>query len=425
MVLEKFKKWDINFLFFLGSILLFQLPPFYPLLMHIALLNSHSIARYILLYLVTYVLIKKRNKTLIPINKMSISIVFFFISQSLSLIPAQNWESFFSLYNRLIFGIAIYFVGLFFFNTKKRVTLLLSSLVISVAINIVYEAFIYFFPDLFNKYFIPILYEPYLDVVNNYYFLHKLFMDIFNPAFAALILYFIITYRKVSVRVFLIFLLICLIFFSIVSNFRTHLTMLTFSFISGLLLILGRRKILLYGGGLIIGVFFLYSILTNYISVTTIDRLFLPQRSDIATIDSRFTMWMKSVDMGFSSPIFGVGLGNFYDNYPKKSTLIFSLFDWKNVAEKVVLIDPHNIFFATFAQSGLIGIGALLFMLFTFVSNDIALFRKKSLMMSTTALTFWSLFIYSLLNPALSLQYFALFWVLRSILATNPKGTKN
>ena len=104
--------------------------------------------------------------------------------------------------------------------------------------------------------------------------------------------------------------------------------------------------------------------------------------------------------------------------------LILSIFDWKNLAEKVVLIDPHDIFFSTFAQSGFIGITGLMYMLFIFISTDIACVRKKDYLVTLVALTFWSLFIYSLLNPALSLQYFTLFWVLRAIIAVSVKTAK-
>jgi len=345
----------------------------------------------------------------------NIAIAIFVVTQSLSAITAMNWVSFIELANRFMFGIIIYVVGCYFLKSKKAIWIMLLSLFASIVIITIYQFIIFFYPSQFNRYLLPILYEPYLEVIDNYYALNKLFVDIFNPAFGALILFLFYFYRNFVKRIGLIVLFGSLIFFSIVSNFRTHALMLITSVIFELFILFrGRGKIPVVM--VLMGIAMISIATFNLISQTTIDRLFLPTISDYATLSSRTEMWALSTEMGLSSPLFGVGIGNFYDNFPNKKIFKNSLIDWKNAEERVVIIDPHNIFFSTFAQTGFLGLFALIFMLFTFIKNDIQFFKENDLMFTTISICFWSLFLYSLLNPAISLQYLTLYWVLRSSL---------
>lgn len=416
MKFQKISSFNLHFSLFISAFFIFQIFPFYPLYFHISALSSHSIARYLLLYLLAYVIFKTwKSQDILQNSMTNIAIAIFVVTQSLSAITAMNWVSFIELANRFMFGIIIYVVGCYFLKSKKAIWIMLLSLFASIVIITIYQFIIFFYPSQFNRYLLPILYEPYLEVIDNYYALNKLFVDIFNPAFGALILFLFYFYRNFVKRIGLIVLFGSLIFFSIVSNFRTHALMLITSVIFELFILFrGRGKIPVV---MVLAGIALISIVTfNLISQTTIDRLFLPTISDYATLSSRTEMWALSTEMGLSSPLFGVGIGNFYDNFPNKKIFKNSLIDWKNAEERVVIIDPHNIFFSTFAQTGFLGLFALIFMLFTFIKNDIQFFKENDLMLTTISICFWSLFLYSLLNPAISLQYLTLYWVLRSSL---------
>jgi len=116
-----------------------------------------------------------------------------------------------------------------------------------------------------------------------------------------------------------------------------------------------------------------------------------------------------------SYPLFGVGLGNYSEYFTKEITdLRFSTVN-KNITSGSIQVydDPHNVFFSFFAETGFFGLTTLLIILVFFSKQDLLIFFKKNksqndLLRIAFLLSFWSLILYSLINPANSMRFYFL-----------------
>ena len=128
------------------------------------------------------------------------------------------------------------------------------------------------------------------------------------------------------------------------------------------------------------------------------------------TITSRVAKWEKSMEMGISKPIFGVGLGNYYDyiDFSMKQTLT----PFENVRKEFELAShyPHNIFFVTFAETGVFGLGSLMLLFLYFVRQDLTSLSKRNGFEKAFIIGFWVLIAHSLFNPVATVKFWMTFW---------------
>jgi O-antigen ligase len=117
--------------------------------------------------------------------------------------------------------------------------------------------------------------------------------------------------------------------------------------------------------------------------------------------------------MGLSSPLIGVGLGNYYDNLPSEDQKSYSANPLETALFNAASTDPHNIFFRTFAETGGVGLSAFILLLLYFLKNDLYLLKEREDLSKALIISFWTLFIFSVLNPSLNIGYLSLFWLLR------------
>lgn len=362
-----------------------------------------------------------KAKTIQP-SKTNILILLYFVGQSLSIIHASNIQAFFTMYKDLIFGIVIYFLGINLLDTKSKVNIAIQLLVVTVGINLLYQLFLYFQPDLFGSIIKPFLYEKYLTVLEVNEAREKYFIEILDLTLMPILIYLLCSKNVLQKAIILILLLISTIL-AFLSNFRTHLLLVMGSFLLTIPLVIKSQifRILSIIFAFIF-VFAIYSTLYNRISYTTLDRFLLINTEEVSTLTSRLTMWKEAYKMGLSSPITGIGLGNFYDMYPYKSPIRASIFDYKNELEKITTTDPHNIIFATFAQTGTFGTLTFLTMIAFFLYKDYKRFRNpEDNRPKFTILSFWLIFAHSLLNPGNTFIYYSLFWFLRALIDTDLK----
>jgi O-antigen ligase len=158
-------------------------------------------------------------------------------------------------------------------------------------------------------------------------------------------------------------------------------------------------------------------IATNTVGFSYMDRLLLRDKTeDVFTVNDRFKKWQEAFKIGSEHFLFGVGLGNYTIYLPAREKRVL----FGTVQEKITkegLLNPHNLLFFTFAETGIIGLGTLLIILFFFIKIDLAIFKKKSKEFShTLIISFWCLFLYSLFNPTTQIAYNALFWYLRAMI---------
>jgi O-antigen ligase len=212
-------------------------------------------------------------------------------------------------------------------------------------------------------------------------------------------------------------------FISFVSNFRVRFLVSLIGLIGYFLFInpfkgakLKTMTILLLIGGMI---FFTYKTMIRLQGFSVVERFFLEDKTeDVNTIRFRIGMLTQAYDIGLKSPIFGVGLGNFYDNLPlfgKKN--IYTISPLKTKDNLSLLQHPHNSLAQTFVESGLFGLLAFLLLLGYFVKEDVEiLFGKENNLEKALIVGFWSLFVYSLFTPPQILVYYVHFWLLRILI---------
>lgn len=102
------------------------------------------------------------------------------------------------------------------------------------------------------------------------------------------------------------------------------------------------RNILFF---VVLAVLFFYigiNITTSFMRYSSFKRLILENKEDVQTIIARIYFWNKAIEMGLSSPLLGIGLGNYYDYFPKKITK--SIIGNRDEIAKMTLIHSHNIF---------------------------------------------------------------------------------
>jgi O-antigen ligase len=404
-------------------LLIFRLPPFYVLPIKRYFLISHSFASVVLLFLFVFIIFKKiKGRSKQNTDILHFLIIFYLFAQTLSIINVISLKEFLGVYKDITLGIILFFVANQFLNTKTKIIKAIQIIIFGTVVNIFIQTIIYFdFPIQF-LYLKSFFYDKYIFFTELQVSRFRFFIDSYDGALIPFILFFIIKEKKLFRKFFLILIILLVLFFSVISNFRVLLIVSILSLSTTIFSIVNIRKktILL----ITILVFTTLSI-ANITSIeltgrSTINRLLLEDKEDIQTIKSRFNFWHQSVKMGLSQPLFGIGLGNFY-NYLYKGTSYFSTNEYEKNLLKITSSHPHNIFFASFAETGFLGLFSLLLLLCYFIYFDFQVIKKHNNLINITVISFWSLFFYSLVGPKIVVQYLSLFWLLRSILYLQSK----
>ena len=407
----------LNLYLFSLSILLLRLPPL-SILFNNPFFNSHSIARYLLVSLLfsgLYLIYIKRLRFQIN-NKLFAIILFYFIAQSISIFGASNIQAFLLTYKDLVFGILVYIVGHFVIRSKKDINFLMLILLISVVLDIIYQFIIYFYPSLFRSLIESFIYAKFLQVFNVNLARQKYFIDIYDTALIPIIVYLLIEYRKIAFRLLGILQIVLISFFAFVSNFRVQLLMLIISIIGTTVILKGRARRTTFILICLTFLAFMYLGLFKFGVPNSLDRVLFPEQFDYLTIESRINFWQESTEMGLASPLFGMGLGNFYDALPYKNIVKLSLFDPRNQHEAVTLTHPHNLFFGVLAETGFLGLVSIILLVGSFAYFDWQGFSRGEKITKLLIVSFWSLFSFGLLMPPNTLAYMSLFWLLRAMI---------
>lgn len=206
---------------------------------------------------------------------------------------------------------------------------------------------------------------------------------------------------------------------SFLSNFRSRILMLIFSFIMSFVFLtkkkLGQKFIIFF---ILISIgYFSYTILNYNFKFSFIDRFALTdKKEDVNTIGYRWNNIVVSEEMAQSQPLLGVGLGNYYDNLPSGKKNFLSLSNWQNKEAQIASTNPHNIFAQILSELGFVSLLFYLIMISYFAISDIKTLFKQDNFPKAIIISFWSLFMYSLFNPTTTLTYNSLFWLLRALI---------
>jgi hypothetical protein len=407
------KKIDNFFLnLFLLSAFFFKIPNFYILpFLRISFLTSQALSRIILIFLFFKVYFFNRkifnelkNKTIFWL------IVFLFVFQSISIIPAINIPNFWARYKDAIIGFVSFFVFCFYKKGHKKI---INVFLLSVFINAVYQ-FLLIYSDNIKELLSIIIYQKHFDLV-----LAKLENQgrLYIDSYDEILIPFLFLENNFSWLIKM-FLLSLIFLFSYISNIRSRILMIFISFFLSLFFIkkIKFEKIFaVFFIVLIIG--FLASQFSFYFfKESFIDRIFFPEEStDIKPIDFRKNQFFKSLDIGKIS-LFGAGLGNYYDNLNTNEKIGKSLLSRFNLLNQGSQEYVHNIFGLIISESGYFSFFVFLLILLFFIKNDFKILLGDDDYKKTIIISFWSLFSYGLFNPIVPGSYQFLFWGLRGLL---------
>lgn len=401
------------------SIILIILPPFYLFPIRSLFFTSYTAGSLLLVFLFIYINLDGNHSLKPDMTVFLISL--YLLAVSLSVINAINISSFLSLLKNIYLGVMVFFISRHLLNKKGLFSLIIKAIYISTILNCFYQAVIFFRIEPLFSFLNTGLYDRFFDYVLLQADNGKYFGEIYNFSFIPILFYGMFHSNKKLIQVVSFLLISLLVYFSFVSGYRTIVLVVFFGVLSSTLVHYGRKFIRPFLLTLVIS-FILYSLsqITNPFSV--IERFSLSEQGDVSTLITRLGLWKKSFDVGLSAPIGGVGLGNFYDYSPTKKArgllLSSSASKWSELAST----QSHNIFFSIFAETGLLGFVAFSILIVYFIMNDAHSLRGNNTLSKYVICCFWSLFIYSLFNPVVVLQYVGLFWLMRAAISRLQEG---
>lgn len=413
---EKNKAYSFLLIVFCIIYILIRIPNFY-LFFQSPYFLSHSIARGLILVFTLF-----QIKKLIQIKKLPSStlyITLYFVGVSLSIVSIVNVGSFFTVYKDVIFSLLLFF-NTFILIQKEDVYLLLKLFAVLTVVMLLSEVLILLYPTVILPVFTSILHESYLQFFQYQFGRERWFVDSLNEAFLPVIA-FIILNRKTNIGHFLIllFAVISIVFITFISGSRTKLVICIFSSVFTLFIFYKRklRVLLLSLLALVVIILTTLSIISSGIKMTSsLERLLNIDGPELQENISRTSYLKDAFEIGSSLPLFGVGLGNYYDVLLQTSKNKSKNYAENIYSKKFIAIDdPHNILLSAYASTGLIGIVGLISLLLYFFIMDLSSFQTLPLEGKSLVITFWSVFIYAFFNPWMYFQYMALFWLIRGV----------
>lgn len=396
---------------FLLSIFLLGSPP---ITLGYDVLNTHTLSKLIWLVLFFWLLIRSKSLVFGKVVKL---FLLFFMAQSLSILNAVSIGSFLVRYEDLIFSGILVLIASFYIKNHEDVRLVLMALFFSGLVGALFQLLLLVFGDRSLHLLSKFLSSGYEDIVIMNLNRNRLYLETYNESLIPILLlggaYGISSKKQV-------FLAWVISGFSFVSNFRSRFVMTLLSW-GGYVVFRWKKTVKLnykywLTGAMVIVVLNMFSM--GLYGYSVIDRMMLTDLvEDVSPIYGRFTRWEKAFEMGVGNPVLGVGLGNYYDNLIGAYKFGFR-FTTQSVREfDAARYYPHNVFYREFAETGLLGLGVVFFILFSFIFQDVKNWRKSGELYKGLAVGFWVVFSYSLFNPAVSVVYISMFWIYRIMIS--------
>jgi O-antigen ligase len=431
------------FLLFLFCLFLIKATPFYYLPGGSKLVSSHTLAKLVVLGLLVIVFLAKTKefKSLVDLRNLLFKLIaFFFVTQSVSVLASTDALFFWRSYHNLIVAFSIFFLSYFFASRKENLKVINRFIILSGILLLTYEFLFFLFPDLVLPVLRSIVQKEVLDAyftnISRARYSLDMNVELFLPFFLVWAFY-PVAKRKSLLQIVLILGSFVVLYLSLISNFRSR-ALMSFIGFSGFIFtyLLGTTKI----KALNLKKFFLISlvfIVPVYISIVTSNRLFSfnvfdrfflqDKREDIETINFRFKAVENSTEMFLSSPLVGVGLGN-YAVFSEKGHFALQRFlyldKYREDYAKRVNLSPHNVIFQVLSETGIFGIVSFLSLMVYFAIQDIKfVFKRKLSLINSYILAFWVTVVFMLFNPASTIFMIGWFWFIRGVIeAVYKKG---
>lgn len=366
-------------------------------------------------------------------NRFLYLLVFYFFTQSISIINSIDVFGFVNRYKDFIFEIVFFLVSVDFFLAPFLNTMLLKK-IFKIIIFITFFNLFYEFLMLVNGDLATDLSEflrlhpTYINYIQMNIERGRVYLQAYDEVLIPILLLLLLKEKKLIKRLFFFILILLISIISFSTMFRTRFLMLIFAFFTSFLFLNANnnKKIfyyivlfsLVFGFFYSVCYFYKQSVIDRFVNIVEADYKSL----DVMTVKTRIEQIFEVVNIALRYPLFGVGLGNYFYYIESKNNL--SLFSQRY--KEIFIIDrmPHNIFLVKLAETGLLGLSSFIFICFYFIQQDwIGLTQRDDKnLRKAFILSFWTLFFYGLFNPSYNLSYNIIFWLIRSYLfcATTP-----
>jgi len=387
------------------------------------LFTTHTLAKLVIIILF-FLLIRSNKKKIINLLKKKIFLIIFFFVMgiSISILSAKDIIKYWQSYHNILIGLMI-FINSFLiaksFKFKKIFNFLLFSsfffVILELVLFLLKEKVVLlsnlFLQKEFFDFFMTKLSMGRFSVNNN--------LEIFFP-----VIFFQYLFSRKKNNYFSLIALIILIYITNLANMRSRIICLLFAIFASYLLY-GKKSLIIKKRIILVIITTIFSTIIGIISsfllfrYTIVNRFLLNENtSDYETIVSRIDFTKESIKYFQSSPLIGVGLGNYI--YEKKNNSRYSVSYSKSEKNFIELVrySPHNIFLSFLSETGLFGLTPFLIIIFYFIIIDLRSFfslddkKRKKL---TIAISSWTLFIYMLFNPSQTIFISGWFWFLRGV----------
>lgn len=412
---------EFLFVIFLSALVFIKLPPFYFIPIPSSFFVTHTLAKALIFLIFSFINIFDFSRVKEVFSKKLTLIklvIIYFISQSVSIIKADDVLLFLKSYQNIISGILILILGFYFLQINMKRILKINLMIYRLGIFFVLLELVFVF---FNHFFIDLT-KNFLqnEVLSAYITDFERGRSSIGLNLETLIPFFFISTNKMS----MLFML-GISFLSILSNFRIRVITLLFSvLLSIVFFVKNLTKILNWEKLTFITIVVISALLfsNNLFSFNIYDRLSLKDKQeDVSTIEFRINSALRSLDLFVSSPITGIGLGNY--SYSNKNLIRFN-YSFNNQSKysqdyaELVRNSPHNVFFHTLAETGIFGLISYLLLILYFIKGDWSMISKR---INNPSIQFgkacmigsWSIFIFMLFNPSHTIFVTGWFWALR------------
>lgn len=427
-----------RFLFiFLFALFLIKAPPFYFLPILNRLFSSHTLGKLIIFFIFIALLTSnfKKISLILKQNKTTfLLIMLYFLGQSLSVVTSGDIILFWKSYHNVIIALTIFLLSYFIVKLKKENIRIITLFVIATGVTLTLLELLYL---LFPQYLVPLFKLVIQKEVLNAYLSEllrgrsslTLELEMFIPFFLSAL--FLLGYKtKISLKLLFSTQLFILFFLSFLSNFRNRVLNSLFSIIIFFIILAFKKNIIrsiriapvtaLIVIGTIVAISVAIFASTSLYSYNVFDRFLLEdRREDEGTLRFRLYAWSRSIEFFQSSPIFGVGLGNYFDEriYKNKLNFSFTREEYQVNYAGNSAYSPYNINFQILSETGLVGFTSYLILFLYFLINDVKLLRKRTTNIVTPhIIASWSAFIYMNFEPASTIFIIGWFWFFRGVI---------
>lgn len=414
------------------SIFFIHLPPFILLRKEISV---YRISGLIILFLFFWLFFKKNKRNLNKKEqKISFLFLLFFLSQSISVVSALDIKLFLNRFEVIFYFIV--FSGVLINYLNKKNTMEFVNFLTYCLIFQVFFDLIFFILPLNNKLdILSFLHPNAAEIISFNIKRDRNYLESYIFLLTPLLLFKISNKKNFLFKLFLSNLFALIFFLSLVSGFRIYLILFVLGLSISIFLLLNYKKIekkyIFLISFLILIIFFIYQVFFDKSLLFNRFLIFTNEEAYISLI-SRIDMWKNALQIGLSSPIFGIGLGNYslYQGTELNKVKFSPNYQFFKNATLQLFDDPHNFFLSIFSQTGLIGFVSIILIMFFFLKQDLPyiymILRKKNNLSNDNdmfflkiglIISFWLLFIYLLFHPFNTIKSFFYFSFLRLLIA--------